>query len=117
MFIFNEFLMIIRAKRIEGCTASSARTSQGPSKSMSLRRRKLRLMLPLWPWSKSHDIQPTKQGIRERSHHKFENLSRRMRADQSLASTVNGSIIGWLAAIASIAAYLLRGPSNLSLTE
>ena len=73
-------------------------------------------MLPLWPWSKSHDIQPTKQGIRERSHHKFQNLSRRMRVDQSLAGTVNGSIIDCLAGIAS-AAYLLRDPSNLSLIE
>jgi hypothetical protein len=42
-----------------------------------------------------------------------------MRADQSLAGTVNGSIIDWLAGIAStgLLTYLLRGPSNLSLTE
>ena len=41
-----------------------------------------------------------------------------MRADQSLAGTVNGFIIDCLAGIASAAAtYLLRGPSNLSLTE
>src|SRR6476660_1084532 len=101
MFIFYEFLMITRAKRIEGCTASSARTSRGPFKSMSPRRRKLRLMLPVRPGSKSRDIQPTKQGTCERTHHKFQNLSRRMRADQSLAGTVNGSIIDCLAGIAS----------------
>src|SRR5690349_4664149 len=107
MFIFNEFLMITRAKRTEGCTASSARTSRGPFKLMSLRRRKLRLMLPLRPRSKSHNVQPTKQGTCEHSHHKFQNLSRRMRADQSLAGTVNGSIIDWLAAIASAPALLI----------
>jgi hypothetical protein len=39
-----------------------------------------------------------------------------MREDQSLAGTVNASIINWLASIAS-AAYLLRGPSSLSLIE
>ena len=97
--------MITRAKRIEGCTASSARTSRGPFKLMSLRRRKLRLILPVQP--KSRDIQPTKQGTCERSHHKFQNLSRRMRAVQSLAGTVNGSIIDWLAAIASGPALLI----------
>jgi hypothetical protein len=91
--------MITRAKRIEGCTASSARTSRGPFK--SLRRRKLRLLLPGRPQSKSRDIQPTKQGTCERSHHRFQDLSRRMRADQSLAGTFNGSIIDWLAGIAS----------------